>query len=397
MSSSINKDAGSNSICVIIPTYNNANTLADVIADVKSLSYPVIVVNDGSTDSTASILATIDDIEVCSYSSNKGKGFALQTGFRKALQSGFDYAVTMDSDGQHHALKIASLVEKSKENLSAIVVGARDLHAENMPGKNIFANKFSNFWFKLETGLTLEDTQSGFRLYPIHSVANRKYFTRHYDFELEILVRSAWRNIPIVSAPVSVTYLPESEQVSHFKPFLDFTRISLLNTVLVLIAFFWIKPSRWIRKITPKTIRTFLKEKIVSTNDSNKKIALSITLGIFMGMSPAWGYQMIIAYTLAHFFNLNKAIALVAANISIPPFIPFILYGGYRTGAFILGNSTDVFDITFDTVKQNILQYLIGSIVFAAVFAVISGLIGFLLMNIFRVSHKDTKDTKIPL
>jgi len=383
-------------ICVIVPTYNNANTLAGVIADLKLYPYPIIVVNDGSTDSTESILANTENIVICSYSRNKGKGYALKTGFKKAILSGFDYAITIDSDGQHNAHEIGVLVEKSKENPSAIIIGARNLNAENMPGKNTFANKFSNFWFKVETGLKLDDTQSGFRIYPIHSIAKRKYFTRHYDFELEVLVRSAWQDIPVVSVPIHVNYLPKQEQISHFKPFSDFSRISLLNTVLVFIAFVWIKPVRFFRKVNPKTIRTFLHEKIFATKDSNKKIALSISLGIFLGMSPAWGYQMLIAYTLAHFFNLNRVIALVAANISIPPMIPFILYGGYRTGAWIFGNSMDLLDITFETVKQNILQYLVGSIVFATVSAVISGLSGYLLLNIFRFSRKDTKNTKIP-
>ena len=373
-----------NKICVIVPTYNNAKTLPGVIAELKSHPYPIIVVNDGSTDSTAPVLDTFEDIEICSYFPNKGKGYALQTGFKKALFLGFDYAVTMDSDGQHHAGEITSLIEKSKENPSAIVIGSRNLQAENMPGKNTFANKFSNFWFWVETGLKQEDTQSGFRLYPLHAVVNRKYFTMHYDFELEILVRSAWQNVPIVSTPVRVTYLPEAEQISHFKPFRDFTRISLLNTVLVLIAFLWIKPGQWIRKINSKAVRTFLKEKVFSTGDSNKKIALSIMLGIFMGIMPVWGYQMLIAYTLAHLLKLNKAIALVAANISIPPLIPFILYGSYRTGAWILGNSPDLLDITFETVKQNLFQYLIGSIVFAAICSVIFGLTGYLLLNVFR-------------
>ena len=372
-----------NNICVIIPTYNNAKTLAGVIAELELCSYPVIVVNDGSTDSTGAVLAATG-VEVCSYSPNKGKGYALQTGFKKALHLGFQYAVTMDSDGQHHVSEIASLVEKSKENPSAIVIGSRNLQSENMPGKNTFANKFSNFWFWVETGLKMDDTQSGFRLYPLQAVANRKYFTRRYDFELEVLVRSVWQGISIVSVPVRVTYLPAEEQISHFKPVRDFMRISLLNTVLVLVAFLWIKPVQWIRKFNPKAIRAFLKEKVFATTDSNKKIALSVTLGIFMGIIPAWGYQMLVAFSLAHLLKLNKAVALVASNISIPPLIPFILYGSYRTGALILGNSPDLLDINFDTMKQNILQYLTGSIVLATVCAVISGITSYLLLNIFR-------------
>ncbi|MCL1933372.1 MAG: DUF2062 domain-containing protein [Candidatus Azobacteroides sp.] len=374
-------------ICVIVPTYNNAKTLAGVIAELKSYPYPIIVVNDGSTDLTTSVLAAIDNIEVCSYTPNKGKGYALQIGFKKALLLGFDYAVTMDSDGQHHACEIVLLVEKSEENPTAIVVGSRNLQVNHMSGKNTFANKFSNFWFKMETGLKPEDIQSGFRLYPLHAIAGRKYFTRHYDFELEILVRSAWREIPIVFTPVSVTYLPKEEHISNFKPVSDFMRISLLNTVLVLITFLWIKPARQLRKFHPKSIGKYLKEKVFSTTDSNKKIALSVSLGIFMGIIPVWGYQMVVAFALAHLLKLNKAIALVSSNISIPPMIPLILYGSYRTGIFIAGDSSD-FDISFDAVRQNIFQYLIGSLVFAAVCAVIFGIIVYLLLNIFRKKGK---------
>ena len=150
----------------------------------------------------------------------------------------------------------------------------------------------------------------------------------------------------------------------------------------------WIVPARWFRKINPQAIRKFFKENVFSTRDSNKKIALSVSLGIFMGITPLWGYQMIVAFALAHFLKLNKAIALVAANISIPPIIPFILYGSYRTGGLILGKSTDLLDITFDTVKHNLFQYLIGSFVFAAVCAVIFGIITYLLLDIFRRKGK---------
>jgi len=375
-------------ICIIVPTYNNSKTLSRLISELKLYPYPIIVVNDGSTDSTALILSSIDDIIICSNSKNKGKGHALQIGFKKAHILGFEYCITIDSDGQHHPEEIASLINKSNEHPSAIIIGSRNLNAKNMPGKNTFANKFSNFWFKIETGLEMEDTQSGFRLYPLNAILNRQFYTRHYDFELEVLVRSAWGNIPIIPIPVKVTYLPVSEQISHFKPVLDFTRISLLNTVLVIIAFFWVKPAKLIKKLNSKSLKTFLKEKIFSTNDSNRKIALSIMLGIFTGMSPMWGYQMLIAYTLAHFFKLNKVVALVSANISIPPMIPFILYGGYYTGARIFGNTPYLLDINFDTVKQNLLQYLIGSVVFGAFCAITSGLICYCLLNVFRKKAK---------
>ncbi|MDR3218679.1 MAG: DUF2062 domain-containing protein [Dysgonamonadaceae bacterium] len=377
-------------ICVIVPTYNNEKTLESLISGLKAYSETIIVVNDGSTDSTASILEGMENMVVCSYPKNSGKGYALQTGFRKALALGFDYAVSIDSDGQHYPSEIAVLLGAHSENPGAIIIGARNLHQENMPGKNTFANRFSNCWFWVETGLKLPDTQSGFRLYPLRLVANRHFFTRHYDFELEALVRSAWNGTPVISVPVKVHYPPDGERISHFKPFKDFTRISILNTFLVLIAFLWVKPFHFVRQINRETAKAFLSKHIFASTQSNRTITLSVMLGIFLGIVPIWGYQMLVAYAVAHFFKLNKAIALVASNISLPPMIPFILFGSYAAGALIFGNSFEfsLASINFKTIKQDIIQYFVGSIVLAAAVSVVFGMITYLLLRIFRKNKK---------
>lgn len=374
------------SCCVIIPTYNNEKTVAQVVHDVKAYAENVIVVNDGSTDGTVAILNDISGIEVIGYPKNRGKGFALQTGFRHAWERGFGYAITIDSDGQHFASDIPLFVEAMEQNPGALIVGSRNLEQENMPGKNSFANKFSNFWFRLETGKRLNDTQSGFRAYPLAANAKSRFFTKKYDFELEILVRSAWKGVPIVSIPIQVFYAPEGERVSHFKPVRDFTRISLLNTVLVLIAFLWVKPFHFVKKLTKKNIRQFVNDHIIHSPEPNSKIALSVTLGVFMGIVPVWGYQMIIAFTLAHLLKLNKVITLVASNISIPPMIPFILFGSFATGAWVMNRplTLSLDNISFETVTQHLLQYVLGSFIFAIACAVVLGGLTYLILSIFR-------------
>ncbi|MDR2622244.1 MAG: DUF2062 domain-containing protein, partial [Dysgonamonadaceae bacterium] len=281
---------------------------------------------------------------------------------------------------------IPALLEKSAENQDATIIGTRNLHSENMPGKNTFANQFANFWFLIETGQKMPDTQSGFRVYPLRQIASRKYYTKHYDFELEVLVRSVWQGLPLIPVPVRVFYAPESEQVSHFKPFTDFARISLLNTVLVLIALFWVKPFAFVRKLKKKTIKAFFREHVLASNYSNVQITLSVMLGIFLGIIPVWGYQMLIAYGLAHVLKLNKVIALVASNISIPPMLPFILYGSFAIGAWVLERPfrLDLSHVSFETVKEDIVQYLTGSVLLAVVAAVAFGVITYLLLSIFR-------------
>ena len=374
--------------CILIPTYNNAGTLRRVVTDVLQYCEDVFVINDGSTDDTLEILRSIPDIHVVSYpkNKNKGKGNALKTGIKAALEAGFRYAVSIDSDGQHFAEDIPLFVEKLKENPDSFIVGYRNLEQENMPGKNTFANKFSNFWFRLETGVDLTDTQCGFRLYPIKKVEKMYFFTGKYEFELEVLVRMAWKKIPLVPLQIKVYYAPEKERISHFRPLRDFTRISILHTFFVLAAFLWIKPFAFFRKWTKKNIKTFFRRNFTESPDSNLRLATAVGFGVFMGIVPVWGYQMIVAFALAHFMKLNKWIVLVASNISIPPMIPFILFGSYVTGGILLGNSVlPQFDaISFETVRNDLLQYLLGSVVFAFVCGLISWLVSFLLLFAFR-------------
>jgi glycosyltransferase involved in cell wall biosynthesis len=215
----------------------------------------VVVVNDGSTDSTGEILYQYKEkVKIISYSKNRGKGFALKCGFSYARERGLKYALTLDSDGQHYAEDIPKFVEAAEKSPGVLIVGNRNLTQDNMPKKNTFANKFSNFWFALQTGTKLPDTQTGFRLYPLEKMKYLRPFTSRYEAELEILVRCAWRGIKLVSIPVKVYYAPEGERVSHFRPEMDFLRISLLNTLFVGLAVLYGYPAKFFRWICFKAV-----------------------------------------------------------------------------------------------------------------------------------------------
>ena len=233
-------------ICVIVPTYNNERTIADVLRRIRAYTHNIIVVNDGSTPETlAAINSAFSSVElpdIVDYTPNRGKGYALMQGFRRALELGYRFAVTIDSDGQHFPEDIPAIMDCHSTNKDALVVGSRNLTADNMPSKNTFANKFSNFWFRLQTGIPLEDTQSGYRLYPLEQINLRWPITPRYEAELELLVFTAWRGVPVVSVPVRVYYPPEDERVSHFRPFWDFFRIIVLNSILTFGALFYYLP-----------------------------------------------------------------------------------------------------------------------------------------------------------
>lgn len=240
-------------ICVLIPTYNNERTLKRVIDGVLQYTNNIIIINDGSTDSTAQILENYSQLQHILVPENQGKGNALRQGFKKATALGYAYAITIDSDGQHFPEDIQVFVEalEQAENKNLLLIGARNMSHESVPGKSSFGNKFSNFWFWFETGIKLTDTQSGFRLYPLKALNKLHFYTKKFEFEIEVIVKAAWNDVLVKNVPVQVLY-DETERVSHFRPFKDFTRISILNTCLVLILIFYIKPRDLFRKLKKK-------------------------------------------------------------------------------------------------------------------------------------------------
>ena len=238
---------------ILVPTYNNAGTLKNVLERCLEQGLPVMVVDDGSTDDTGRILKEMPGragndggLTVVTHPVNQGKGKALKTGFQEALKLGFSYVVTIDSDGQHFPEDIPALLAQKGEK--TLVVGSRSQMGAD--GGSSFANRFSNFWFRLFTGVSLPDTQTGFRLYPLRKLPSLTILSSRYEAELALLVFGAWKGLELKPVAVRVAY-PE-DRVSHFRPGADFFRISVLNTVLLLISLFYGWPRTLLRRIRGK-------------------------------------------------------------------------------------------------------------------------------------------------
>ena len=241
----------SRGICVIVPTYNNAGTIVDVVSRCQAQCDDVIVVCDGCTDNTVQLLEamTVPPV-ILDLGHNRGKGIALREGFRYALKSGFAYAITLDGDGQHFPEDIPVLVEANIKHPGALIVGARkNLENAERSGGSKFANKFSNFWFAVQTGHYLPDTQTGYRLYPLKKLRALSLTTSRYEAELEFMVFVSWTGVKLVSVPVNVYYPPAGERVTHFRPGPDFLRITMLNSVLCFLAVVWGYPAMLFRAL----------------------------------------------------------------------------------------------------------------------------------------------------
>lgn len=221
-------------LAVLIPAYNCAATIAEVVAGARRFVDCVLVVDDGSADATAE-RALAAGAEVLRQPGNTGKGAALRAGMEWLASRGVERVVTMDGDGQHLPDQIPVLLEASAGAPHALVVGARQVAPAQVQPIRRFGNRFANRWVEIASGLALPDTQSGFRVYPMPETLALGAATGHFAFETEVLIRAARGGILVRSVPVQAYYPPPAERVSHFRPFLDTVRIIRIVLRLILL------------------------------------------------------------------------------------------------------------------------------------------------------------------
>jgi len=180
-------------IWCVIPVYNNAESVHQVVCEAKTFVPNVLVVDDGSTDADVSQLLADTGVYVVTHEKNMGKGAAILTALEHVSQRGGRYMITMDGDSQHYPsdlLKFISLLQNEDEVV--MIIGCREFESEDIPGKSRFGRKFANFWLRVEAGVSIDDCQSGFRAYPVATIERLKFSGKHYDVDTEILSRAAW-------------------------------------------------------------------------------------------------------------------------------------------------------------------------------------------------------------
>lgn len=361
---------------VVAPTYNNARTLGATIDGVVALGLPLIVVNDGSTDATADLLRDAvrrHELTVLAHPRNHGKAAALRTAFIAAREAGHTHAVTIDTDGQHDPGEIPRLLERARDAPTALVLGLRDKCAEGYPARSRFGRRMSNLFIRMESGLRVEDSQCGLRVYPLGLVGAVRCGAGRFGFETEIVTRAAWARCPVIEVPVACRYLPPGQRVSHLNPFLDTVRAFGMHARLLGRALLpWPRHPQW----PPRPVEAAAERAITaspspspapSPNPGSRKglvrrflrwmdprdawrqarrdrvgremFSAGLAVGAFIGNLPVYGLHAWIGLYVSRRFHLHPLAVFAGTNISTPPIGPLLNVAAVALGHLLLHGS----------------------------------------------------------
>ena len=385
-------------VLVMVPVYNHSETLREVVEGVLELHPSVLVVDDGSQTLASALLEGLS-VELVRHDDNLGKGAAIRTAAVWGLERGYSHMVCLDADGQHDPKDLTKFFSAMIESPQAIIVGHRDFDQASIPGSSRFGRQFSNFWLRLQTGSQLKDSQSGFRAYPLMLFQHLSFWTRRYNFEVEVLVRSAWAGLELRDVDISVYYPPGDERVSHFRGFMDNWRLTLLNTHLTM------------RSVVPWPHRKILERSSADTNkvetlsvihplrslrqllqehSTPKGLAIAAGVGVLLGTLP-----LLFAHTLAilfvsSFFRLNKVAAVSSSQLCMPPIVPALCIElGYyfRHGEWLTEFSLQTLGYQ---ALERVYEWFLGSLVLAPLLALLVGALTFLLAQMVQKKNAET-------
>ena len=366
---------------VVIAVYNHAPSARRVVEGALAELPLVVVVDDGSTDGLAEVLAGLP-VELVRHGKNLGKGAAILSGAARARALGASHIITVDADGQHDPRSIRSFLPLMAAEPLALIVGSRDFDTPNVPASSRFGRAFSNFWLRVQTGCRLSDVQSGFRAYPLAALEVLRTTETRYAFEVEVLVRAAWAGFPLRQVEIPVYYPPRGERVSHFKALADNLRISLLNTRLTMRAMLpW--PHRTYAGRADGTVSVLHPVRslrlLLAGEATPLMLGLSAALGMLLGTLPLVGLHSIGILFCAGYWRLSKLTALAVSQLCMPPLLPALcVEAGYylRHGRFLTEFSLATLGYE---APQRLLEWLLGSLVVGPVLALVLGLTVFLL------------------
>ena len=373
----------SNHIWCAIPVYNNKGTVKNIAAGCREIIKNIVVVDDGSTDVDVAGLLSGMDIIVLRHEKNLGKGQALLTASKYVEDRGGLYMITIDADGQHNPRNIEKFIPLLEEDYTSLIIGCRNFNTENVPKKSRFGRHFANFWLRIETGIHIDDCQSGFRAYPVKYLNQLNFKGSRYDFEAEVLAKAVWVGLQLKTVDIDVHYPKPEHRISSFKPFLDNLRISHIHAMLVGRRLLPWGHKRLIQqKKSDLTMRRhpgkFLKMLLLE-NSTPAGLAAAAAVGTFLAILPLFFIHTIVIIYVATRLNLNKIVSVNVQHFFMPPFIPALcIEMGYymRHGKWLTKLS---FETVFSQFSDRLFEWFLGALIIAPLGALLMAGIIFLI------------------
>jgi glycosyltransferase involved in cell wall biosynthesis len=396
---------------IVAPTYNNARTLTDVLNRCINAApgLPLFVVNDGSTDGTAELLrafaAAHPEVSVLTHEVNRGKAAALHTAFLAARQAGCTHVVTVDTDGQLDPEQIPELLEPARNHLTALVIGNRDDRAADYPSRSRLGRRISNFLIRVESGVRIEDSQCGFRVYPLGLVKTVHAKAGRYGFEAEIITRAGWAGCPVLHVPVRCRYQEGGERVTHFRPVLDSLRgarmhLRLLGRALLPWPYrkwppkakrpaddrpLWRRLLQWISPI--EAWKQLRRDQVGRT-----ELAAGLAAGAFIANLPLYPIQTLFSVYAAKKLHLHPLTVVAGSQLSTPPIGPLLVLGGIIVGHIALHGKWPTpeqyqfhwnFEGFHQLFRHMFFEWLLGGVILGAACAAVTFVVANLLFKVF--------------
>ncbi len=370
-----------NRCAVLIPVYNNEKSISRIIEQSLQFCSDVIVVDDGSTDNTNSLIAKHPEISQLVNHSNDGKGCAIRMGFQYAFDEGFTHVITLDADGEHNPNEIPHFLESLQSNSDSILIGSEYISTDSKiasKGKKVekrIARRVGNSLMQLFTGFKLTNSHSNYRLYPLKPLEPLELKSRRFEYEQEILIESAWAGVPLKEVSIDPVSISPEEYVSHTSTVKDFFRLVRVHGRASFRHFLTPFSSLKVEgNTTREKIRNIIKRELTS-HTTPREASKAFSLGVFMGIFPVHGFQVVILMLLASKFKLNRPISFLGVNISIAPLLPFIIVAAVKVGDIFLPGSVDTSGINENLIQEGgegFIAFIVGSAILAPILAVIA-------------------------
>jgi uncharacterized protein (DUF2062 family) len=380
-------DAGV-TLAVLIPTYDNAQTVGDVIRRSSQHTPIVIVVDDGSTDETRAVLADlraqIAQLEVQTIAHNRGKGHALRVGFERARQRGATHVVTIDADGQHDPDDIPLLIAHTEKDPDAVILGVRERAIDGYPARCRIGRAIANGALFVQCSVRVSDSQCGMRVYPIGALEPFRFAANRYSYETELLVRAVWAGRRLIEMPIRCAY--PADRVSHWRPWLDSVREFFVQCRLFAIGLV----PRPVARLTGKDEKTGIGSRVrgwvsplrlwreLRRGDAGPaRTAAGVAVGVFIGASPLFGLHTVLSVYAAWRLRLHPIAVVLGSQVGMPPLAIPLAAISIQIGHLVLGRrdalrlpneSTDLW-VWFTQIG---LDWALGSVILGAALSVVA-------------------------